>query len=200
MSNAPKRRMVVGVTGASGSALAVDLLRELRRIGGWETHVVVSSGALATARHELSEAGGSGGGEAAESVFRDLADVYHDNADIGASIASGSFKTAGMVILPCSMKTLAGVHSGYADNLILRAADVTIKERRPLVLAVRETPLSPIHLRNMAELAGMGVVIMPPMLSFYNRPQSITDMVRHVTGKVLDVFHEDADGYRRWEG
>lgn len=200
MSNAPKRRMVVGVTGASGSALAVDLLRELRRIGGWETHVVVSSGALATARHELSEAGGSGGGEAAESVFRDLADVYHDNGNIGASIASGSFKTAGMVILPCSMKTLAGVHSGYADNLILRAADVTIKERRPLVLAVRETPLSPIHLRNMAELAAMGVVIMPPMLSFYNRPQSIADMVRHVTGKVLDVFHEDADGYRRWEG
>ena len=105
-----------------------------------------------------------------------------------------------MAVIPCSMKTLAGVHSGYAGNLLLRAVDVTIKERRPLVLVARETPLSPIHLRNMAELAAMGVVILPPMLSFYVRPQTVGDMVRQVTGKVLDVFREEPDGYRRWNG
>lgn len=192
MNNVPVRRMVVAVTDASGSPLALDLLRELRRLGNWETHVVVSRGALTTARHELPEYGAS--------VFRDLADKCYDNADIGAAIASGSFGTDGMAVIPCSMKTLAGIHSGYSDNLILRAADVTIKERRPLVLAVRETPLSPIHLRNMAELAAMGVVILPPMLSFYGLPQTIGDMVRQVTGKVLDVFREDAAGYRRWNG
>lgn len=191
MNETRKRRIVVAVTGASGTALALDLLRELRRLGKWEVHAVASAGAFATARHEVPDGGAS--------LFREHADVWHDNGDIGASIASGSFRTEGMVVVPCSMKTLAGIHSGYADSLILRAADVTIKERRPLVLAVRETPLSPVHLRNMAELAAMGVVMLPPVLTFYNHPESIGDMVRHVTGKILDIFREDAGGYRRWK-
>lgn len=190
MTDASRRRIVVAVTGASGSLLALDLLREFRRLGTWQTHVVVSAGAIRTAQHELSGDG--------VSDFRDLADRYHDNNDIGASIASGSFRTSGMIVIPCSMKTLAGVHSGYADSLLLRAADVTLKERRPLVLAVRETPFSAIHLRNMAELSSMGAVILPPMLSFYSHPQTVGDMIRHVTGKILDVFGEEAEGYRRW--
>lgn len=191
MDNGRKKRMVVAVTGASGSILAVRLLQELRRTGRWETHVVASRGALLTLRHELP---------GQEEIFRELADVLYDSDEIGAAIASGSFHTDGMVVVPCSMKTLAGIHSGYADNLILRAADVTIKERRPLVLAARETPLSPIHLRNMTELSAMGVILLPPMMTFYCLPQTIDDMVRHFIGKVMGIFHEDVQGYRRWEG
>lgn len=189
MSQTEKKRLVVGVSGASGSLLALDVLRELRRLGGWETHVVVSESALLTLRHELPDC---------EDELRSLADFCHANDRMCAPIASGSFKTAGMVVVPCSMKTLAGINSGYSENLLLRAADVTLKERRPLVLAVRETPLSPIHLRNMTELSAIGAVIMPPMMTFYSRPESIQDMVRHFTGKILDCFGIEADCYRRW--
>lgn len=186
-----KERLVVGISGASGAELGVALLRALREIGQFETHLVISGGAERTIA-----------GETAYSLeeIRALADVNHDFYDIGASIASGSFRTAGMIIMPCSMKTLAGIACGYADNLELRAADVTLKEGRKLVLAVRETPLSRIHLRNMLTLAEMGAVILPPMMTFYSGPQTVDDMVRHTVGKVLDQFGVDCPGFRRWKG
>lgn len=191
MGTDAKQRLVVGISGASGSVLALDVLRELRRTGRWETHVVASESALVTLRHELPDQ---------QDALRELADRYYDNGEIGAPIASGSFRCAGMVVVPCSMKTVAGICSGYSDNLLLRAADVTIKERRKLVLAARETPLSPIHLRNMAELAALGVVMLPPMMTFYSHPKDVHEMVRHFTGKVLDQFDEKAEGYRCWNG
>ena len=131
----------------------------------------------------------------------ELADEVYDPKEIWAGPASGTYPVAGMLIVPCSMKTLAGVHSGYADNLILRAADVTIKEKRPLVLAVRETPLSPIHLRNMQELSMIPYVhIIPPMMTFYHRPESIDEMVYHVAAKLVAPFSIEAKEYRRWKG
>ena len=122
-----------------------------------------------------------------------------DLKNIGASIASGTYRTEGMIIVPCSMKTLAGIHSGYSDNLLLRAADVTIKERRKLVLVARETPFSHIHLRNMTELAQMGAIILPPMLTYYNLPVTIQDMTNHIAGKVLDIFGIELEGFNRWK-
>ena len=130
-----------------------------------------------------------------------LADHVLQPVEIGAGPASGSFRTAGMVIVPCSMKTIAGIHSGYAENLLLRAADVTIKEQRPLVLAAREAPLSPIHLRNLQELSMMpGVRIIPPMMTFYHCPESIDEMVYHLAAKLLEPFGIEAKEYRRWTG
>ena len=130
-----------------------------------------------------------------------LADHVLKPEEIGAGPASGSFRTAGMVIVPCSMKTIAGIHSGYAENLLLRAADVTIKEQRPLVLAAREAPLSPIHLRNLQELSMMpGVRIIPPMMTFYHCPESIDEMVYHLAAKLLEPFGIEAKEYRRWAG
>lgn len=186
-----KERLVVGISGASGAMLGIELLRTLRETGRFETHLVISGGGERTILEETPYA--------LEEV-RALADVSHDFYDIGASIASGSFRTAGMVILPCSMKTLAGIACGYSDNLELRAADVTLKEGRRLVLGVRETPLSRIHLRNMLTLAEMGAVILPPMMTYYSGPQTVADMTRHVVGKVLDQFGVDAPGFRRWTG
>ena len=127
-----------------------------------------------------------------------MADHVYDLHDIGASIASGTFKTEGMVVVPCSMKTVAGIHSGYSDNLLLRAADVTLKERRKLVLVARETPLHTIHLRNMMELSQMGAIILPPMLTFYNRPENIQQMVEHIAAKVLDIYGIESKKFRRW--
>ena len=183
-------RLVVAMTGASGSSLALALLRQLRDLPDWETHFVLSHGAEVTIDYELP---------GQKSEFFALADQVYDNSNIGAAIASGSFPTAGMVVIPCSMKTAAGIHSGYSDSLILRAADVTLKEGRPLVLVPRETPLSPIHLRNLYELSMMGVAIVPPMMTFYRGPQTVDDMIRHLIGKVLDRLGIPA-GYRRWGG
>ncbi len=184
-----KKRLVVGVSGASGSLLALDLLKQMRRLENWETHVVITSSARRTLALEIPDAPG---------CLEKLADFLYDPEDISARIASGSFPTEGMAVVPCSVKTAAGIHSGYSENLLLRAADVTIKERRPLVLCVRESPLSPIHLRNMQELSQLGVNILPPMMTFYNRPTSIQDMVRHHTGKIMNIFNEEAEGYARW--
>jgi 4-hydroxy-3-polyprenylbenzoate decarboxylase len=181
-----KKRLVVAMTGASGSVLALELLKRLRGFPEWETHFVMSRGAALTASHELPGCD-----------FSAVADTVYDNGDIGAAIASGSFRAAGMAVLPCSMKTVAGINGGYADNLILRAADVTLKEGRPLVLVPRETPLSPVHLRNLSELAMMGAAIIPPMMTFYNRPETIGDMVSHLIGKVLDRLGLPAE-YKRW--
>ena len=183
-----KQRLVIGISGASGAPLAVDLLKTLKPTNV-ETHVVVTRGGILTLRQECGM----------DSVA-DLADVIYDNHDIGAGPASGSFRTMGMIVIPCSMKTAAGIHSGYSDNLLLRAADVTLKERRKLVLVARETPLSTIHLRNLYELSQMGTIILPPMLSFYQKPDSLEEMTNHIVGKVLDQFGIDTPDFHRWKG
>ncbi|MFI7349651.1 bagremycin/ferroverdin biosynthesis UbiX family decarboxylase BagM/FevK [Streptomyces sp. NPDC049936] len=184
-------RLIVGMTGATGAALGVRLLSELRGNPRVETHLVVSRWARATVELET--------GLSAREVAA-LADVAHSPDDQGASISSGSFRADGMVIIPCSTKTLAGIRAGYAEGLLGRAADVTLKERRPLVLVPRETPLNEIHLANMLELARMGVSIVPPMPAFYNRPESVDDIVDHIVTRVLDQFGIETAGARRWSG
>ena len=184
-----KKRMVVGMSGASGAILGIEILKALRENSEWETHLVISRGAEETINQETKYK--------TEEVM-DLADKVYSINDIGASIASGTFRTEGMVIIPCSMKTVAGIATGYSDNLLLRAADVTIKERRNLVLVPRETPLSPIHLRNMLTLSELGVTIMPPMITYYNKPADIDGLNRHIIGKVLDRFGIDLRGFNRW--
>jgi 4-hydroxy-3-polyprenylbenzoate decarboxylase len=186
-----KKIIIVGVTGASGVSLAIDLLKALKELPGIETHLVVTQAAEMTLG--LEEASCS-------EELRKLADVTYDIRDLSASIASGTFKTAGMVVIPCSMKTAAGINSGYSDNLLLRAADVTLKERRKLVLVVRESPLSTIHLRNMYELSLAGAVIMPAMLTGYNALTTAEEMRRHIIGKVLDQFEIENDWVYRWVG
>lgn len=183
-----KQRLVIGISGASGAPLAVDLLKVLKPTD-IETHVMVTHGGSLTLQQECGM----------DSVA-ELADVVYDNSDIAAGPASGSFKTMGMIVIPCSMKTAAGIHSGYSDNLFLRAADVTLKERRKLVLVAREAPLSTIHLRNLYELSQMGAVIVPPVLSYYQKPGTLEEMNRHIVCKVLDQFSIEAADFRRWEG
>ena len=177
------------MSGASGAILGIEILSILHAAPEWETHLVISKGAEATIRQETPYQ---------PEEVKALADAVYAISDIGAAIASGTFRTAGMVIVPCSMKTVAGVASGYSDNLLLRAADVTIKERRPLVLVARECPLSPIHLRNLLTLAELGAIIMPPMLSYYNHPAAIADLNRHMVAKILDRFEVEVSGYQRW--
>ncbi|CAL9606787.1 putative UbiX-like flavin prenyltransferase [Streptomyces sp. enrichment culture] len=184
-------RLIVGMTGATGAVFAVRLLERLAELPDVETHLVMSRWARATAELEtgrtLREIGA-------------LADVTHPAGDQGATISSGSFRTDGMVVVPCSMKTLAGIRAGYADGLVGRAADVTLKERRPLVLVPRETPLSEIHLENMLALARMGVRIVPPMPAFYNHPRTVDDIVDHITTRVLDQLDLPAPAAERWSG
>ncbi|MFH8973777.1 bagremycin/ferroverdin biosynthesis UbiX family decarboxylase BagM/FevK [Streptomyces sp. NPDC017890] len=184
-------RLIVGMTGATGAALGVRLLTELRGNPRVETHLVLSRWARATVELET--------GLSAREVAA-LADVTYSPDDQGAAISSGSFPTDGMVIIPCSMKTLAGIRAGYAEGLMGRAADVTLKERRRMVLVPRETPLNEIHLANMLELARMGVSIVPPMPAFYNRPESVDDIVGHIVMRVLDQFGLESVGARRWDG
>ncbi|MGN0404565.1 MAG: UbiX family flavin prenyltransferase [Bariatricus sp.] len=187
-----KSRIIVGATGASGLPLLIECLKMIREDGNYESCLIMSESARITLRHEtnLTE----------EEVYA-LADDVFEPEEIGAGPASGTYRTAGMLVVPCSMKTLAGIHSGYADNLLLRAADVTLKEQRMLVLAVRETPLSPIHLRNMQELSMIpGVRIIPPMLTYYIRPQSVEEMTFHSAAKLLEPFGMEVPDYRRWKG
>lgn len=184
-------RLVIGVSGASGAPIAVKLLQELKKLPDVETHLVISHGGELTIAQET--------GMDVDAV-KALADVVYDNRDVGAALASGSFKTDGMIIVPCSMKTLAGVHSGYCDNLLLRAADVTLKESRKLLLVPRECPFSPIHLRNMYELSQLSVRILPPVVSYYNHPETADDITGHIVGKIMDCFGLDYAGYRRWGG
>jgi 4-hydroxy-3-polyprenylbenzoate decarboxylase len=186
-----KRRLVVGVSGASGAPLAILLLEELKKIPEIEVHLVISHGGELTIQQETDHT--------LEEVWA-LADVVYDNFDMGAAIASGSFPMVGMVIIPCSMKTVAGIASGYSDNLLLRAADVALKEHRKLILVPRECPLGTIHLRNLYELSQMGAVLIPPVLSYYNHPKNVEDCTRHVVGKVMDQLGFDMEGFRRWNG
>lgn len=185
---APKR-LVVAMSGASGAQLGIELLKTMQDFPHWETHLVVSKGAERTIEQET---------KFTSDEVKELATKVYPVEDIGASIASGTFKTEGMVIIPCSMKTLAGVATGYSDNLVLRAADVTIKERRNLVLVARESPLSPIHLKNMLYLAELGATILPPMLTYYNHPVGVEDLTRHIIGKALNIFDIDIKGFKRW--
>ena len=184
-----KKRLVVGISGASGAPLAVDLLREMQRHQEWETHLVVTDGAKRTIHEETA---------LSLAEVEALAAVVYDVSDIGAAIASGTFRAEGMVIVPCSMKTLAGVATGYADNLLLRAADVMLKQRRKLVMSVRETPIHGLHLKNMQTVVELGAVVLPPMLTYYIRPKSIEEMTHHITGKILDEFGIECSGFQRW--
>ena len=177
-----KHRIVVGVSGASGMPLAVEVLDQLRRQPDVETHLVLSRAAEITLREESS---------LTAQQMRGLADVCYDNGDIGAAPASGSFRTAGMIVVPCSMKTVAGIATGYSDSLLLRAADVTLKERRKLVLAVRECPFSTIHLRNMLTLQEAGAVIMPFSPGFYLHPRTLDEMLEQFCGRILDQLSID---------
>lgn len=187
------KRLIVGISGASGAIYGVRLLQVLRDVAGVETHLVMSQAARQTLSLET------------DLSLRDvqaLADVVHDARDIAASISSGSFKTAGMVILPCSIKTLSGIVNSYTDTLVTRAADVVLKERRPLVLCVRETPLHLGHLRLMTQAAELGAVIMPPVPAFYHRPQTLDDVINQTLNRVLDQFDIDLpeDLFTRWQG
>ena len=184
-----KKRVVIGMSGASGAILGIEALRIFRELGGYETHLIVSTGAELTIALETG---------ATLDEVRGLADVVHDNANLGAAVASGSFRTMGMLVVPCSMKTVAGIAHGFSDNLLLRAADVMLKEGRPLVLMPRETPLSIIHLRNLLAAAEAGAAIVPPMVTHYHGPTSIADMNRHLLGKALGRMGIDLPGMRRW--
>jgi 4-hydroxy-3-polyprenylbenzoate decarboxylase len=184
-------RIIVGITGASGVILGVNLLKALAEYPECETHLVITEGAKSTFQYETNLN--------FEEVIS-LANYYHDIDDLAAPISSGSFKTEGMVIVPCSMKTLAGVVTGYTDNLLLRAADVCLKERRRVILVPRELPLSSIHLKNMSEAAQHGCMIFPPMLTFYNNPASIQDMINHLVGKIMMMFDLTFKGFVPWRG
>ena len=184
------RRLVVGITGATGAIYGVRLLDALKH-AGIETHLVLSNWGLRTVEHET-------GMTLAE--LQERAAVVHGLGNMAATISSGSFRTDGMIVAPCSMRTVAAIAHGNGDNLVHRAADVVLKERRRLVLVPREAPLSEIHLENLLKLARIGVTILPPMPAFYNQPASLDDIVNHTVARVLDQFGIDAAFARRWDG
>ena len=183
-------RVVVGLTGATGAVYAVRLLQRLRQAGR-ETHLVASPAGVLNVHHELG---------LDRKALEALADTSYNPSDIGAAIASGSFVTAGMVIAPCSMKTLAAVAHGYSDNLLSRAADVTLKERRRLLLMVRETPFNLAHLRNMTAVTEMGGIVFPPLPAFYHRPQTIDDLVDDTVERALALLGIDSAAPKSWSG
>ena len=187
------KRLVIGVTGASGVIYAIRLLEVLQGVADVETHLVLSIAARQTIKYETRYT--------VDEVTQ-LADVRHPLKNIAASISSGSFKTMGMVVVPCSMKTLSGITHSYSDNLLLRAADVTLKDRRPLVLLPRETPLHIGHLCMMVQATEMGAIILPPMPAFYHRPQSINELVDQTVNRVLDVLDIELkeELFERWKG
>lgn len=184
-----KQRLLIGITGASGASLALELLARLRAESQVETHVILSHCGELTLKHETG---------LTREELKPLCTRLYDNGDYGAGPASGSFQTLGMVIIPCSMKTLAGVVTGYCDTLLLRAADVTMKERRKLVLVPRECPFSTLHLRNLATASELGAVILPPVPAYYNHPQTVAEVNRHVAQKVLAQFGLGA--VTEWKG
>jgi flavin prenyltransferase len=190
MEQTKPTRLIVGITGATGTIFGVRILQMLHG-SGVETHLVVSKWAARTLTHETAYS------------LKDVQSIATQNYGIGAqgaAISSGSFVTLGMVIAPCSMRTLAAIAHGLGDNLIHRAADVVLKERRKLVLVVRESPFSEIHLENMLKLARMGVVILPPVPAFYNNPHNLDDMINHIAMRVIDQFDIHLDVINRWDG
>lgn len=185
------KRIIVAVTGATGAIYGLRLLEMLRELPEWESHLIISKAGLLNIQTEL---------DISSALFEAAADVVHNVANIGASIASGSFITDGMIVAPCSMRTLAAIAQGYSDNLVTRAADVVIKERRRLVLMTRETPLNLAHLRNMAAITEMGGIIAPPAPAFYFKPTSLDDIINHSCTRILDLFGIVRQEARRWEG
>ena len=190
MSGNQKKPLIVGITGASGAIYGVRLLELLRKCG-IETHLIVSRAAVLTLAYET---------DLKLSDLAKLAPVVYSNNDIGAACSSGSFPTMGMIIVPCSIKTMAEIASGGTSNLISRAADVTLKERRRVVLLLRETPLHLGHIRTMAAVAEIGAIVYPPVPAFYAQPKSLTEMVDHTLGRVLDLFDIEVGAVRRWSG
>ena len=186
-----KKRLIVGITGATGAVYGVSILQTIKAIRGWEAHLVLTDAGALNAWHEL---------KMKRKEIERLAAVSYHPKDIAATIASGSFLTEGMVIAPCSMKTLAAVAHAHADDLVSRAADVILKERRRLVLVPRETPLNLAHLRNMVAATEMGAVVFPPVPAFYARPKSIEDLVAHTVARVLDLFGIHSPKLARWQG
>lgn len=187
-----KKRLIIAITGATGAIYGVRMLQILQPMPDWETHLVISSAGLVNLKYEL---------DMTRDDLSALADFTHGIHDIAATIASGGFKTQGMIIAPCSMKTLAAVAHGFGDNLISRGADVVLKERRRLVIMPRETPLHLVHIRNMGIVTEMGGIIFPPMPAFYSKNNSIAAMVDEAVGRVLDMFDVDVSGlYTPWEG
>jgi polyprenyl P-hydroxybenzoate/phenylacrylic acid decarboxylase-like protein len=186
-----KKRLIVGITGATGAAYGILLLKEIKKIPQWESHLVLTDAGALNAWHEL---------KLKRKQIERLADVAYHPKDIAAAIASGSFLTEGMVIAPCTMKTLAAVAHAHADDLVSRAADVVLKERRRLVLVPRETPLNLAHLRNMVAASEMGAVIFPPVPAFYARLKSLDDAVQHGVARILDLFGIHSTRLARWRG
>jgi flavin prenyltransferase len=185
------RRLIIAITGATGAVYGVRLLQVLRDIPGSETHLLISDAGVLNLHQEL---------DMNRKQVEALAHVVHNVRDVGATIASGSFQSDGMIVAPCSMKTLAAVAHGLSDNLITRAADVVLKERRRLVLMVRETPFNLAHLRNMTAVTEVGGIIFPPLPGFYHRPQSIAEMIDHTVGRALDLFSIPHALTPRWNG
>ena len=186
-----KKRLIVGITGATGAVYGVQILRTLREVEGWESHVILSDAGALNLWHEL---------KMKRKELEKMADVAYHPKDIAATISSGSFLTEGMVIAPCSMKTLAAVAHAHADDLVSRAADVVLKERRRLVLVPRETPLNLAHLRNMVAVTEMGGIVFPPVPAFYALPKSLDDLVAHTVARVLDLFGVHSAKLARWQG
>ena len=186
-----KKRLIVGITGATGAAYGIALLKALKAVPGWESHLVLTDAGVLNVWHEL---------KLKRKDVERLATAAYLPKDIAATIASGSYLSEGMVIAPCSMKTLAAVAHAHADDLVSRAADVVLKERRRLVLVPRETPLNLAHLRNMAAATEMGAVVFPPVPAFYARPKSIADMVAHSVARILDLFGIHSPELARWQG
>jgi polyprenyl P-hydroxybenzoate/phenylacrylic acid decarboxylase-like protein len=192
MSETPlPKRLIVGITGATGAIYGLRLLQEIKNLDGWESHLVLTDAGALNAWHELTMK---------RKELKSLAAAAYHPKDIGAAIASGSFLTEGMIIAPCSMKTLAAVAHAHADDLVSRAADVILKERRRLVLMPRETPLNLAHIRNMAAVTEMGAIVFPPLPAFYAKPTSIDEMVGHTVARALDLFGIHSAKLKRWEG
>ncbi len=185
------QRLIVAITGASGVAYGVRALQVLRDMGDVETHLILTASGARTLIEET---------DFSVAQVRELADCVHSAKDIGATISSGSFKTLGMLVVPCSIKTLSGIAHCYNDELVVRAADVCLKERRRVVLLLRETPLHAGHIALMAQATQNGAVIMPPVPAFYSRPQTVQDIVNQTVGRALDLFELNAPGIHRWDG
>ncbi|KAH6871624.1 flavoprotein [Thelonectria olida] len=190
MGQAEKKRIVVAMTGATGAQIGIHLLQVLRRLNV-ETHLIISKWASETIKYET---------DYTPAAVRALADYSYSSHDLAAPISSGSYRIDGMIVAPCSVKTLATINAGICDDLISRAADVCLKERRRLVLSVRETPLSEIHLRNMLDVSRAGAIISPPVVGFYTLPYTIEDILNQMVGRLLDLFDLDTREFKRWEG
>ena len=186
-----KQRLIVGISGASGVIYGIRLLQVLRDMPEIETHLVMTKAAKLTAEYEV---------DMSAKEIEALADVVHNNTNVGASISSGTFKTMGMAVIPCSIKSLSGIANAFHENLLIRAADVVLKERRRLVVVPRETPLTRTHLELMIRLIDSGGIMVPPMPAFYTRPKTVDDIVNHTVGKVLDLFGIEHDQFERWSG